>query len=272
MKKMTLLGAGMALALTGTFGATTANAATISDPQGVLLSTVEAVMTAESPTLDLTNSAGWVSGASLGGDPACSLDHPIIGGGVNPSDPIRRYVPLTINITKAGHFTFRIVDQNPAYTGNNSENPVSDPFLALYKDFNTADLDAGLQGCNDDAASSALSNPWSNGDTFPTNGVSNTNDRWSHFEVELEPGTYTAVFTTFLATADINSGAWSFPQQVTFEYWGPECSIEGATCSSGTLANTGISQSTTSVLGSIALMVSVAGVGALVVVRRSRRA
>jgi LPXTG-motif cell wall-anchored protein len=178
---------------------------------------------------------------------------------------------LPIVVTKGGHFTFRIVNQSPEYNNRNDENPVSDPFLALYGTFNTSDLDSGLVGCNDDAASSNLANPWANGDTFPTNGVSNSNDRWSHFETELVPGAYTAVFTTFIATDTINGGSWSYPQTVTFEYWGPECSIEGAVCASSSLPATGVDEATTSTVASVALVTALAGLMVIVALRRRAR-
>ena len=273
MNKTLKWGLGLVIASASIFGATAAQAATIADPQGVLLDTVDATMTADSPTLDLTNSAGYVANGYLSDDPQCTLDNI----NYNNSGPIRRYVALPIVVTTGGHFTFRIVNQSPEYNNRNDENPVSDPFLALYGTFTTSDLDAGLVGCNDDAYFSALTIPWSNGDEFPTNGVSNTNDRWSHFEAELEPGAYTAIFTTFIATDTINSGAWSYPQTVTFEYWGPECSIEGATCASAevpsaALPATGIDEATTSSVASFALMTALAGLTVLLVLRRRARA
>ena len=272
MNKTIKWGIGLVVASASLFGATAAQAATIADPQGVLLDTVDATMTAASPTLDLTNSAGWVADGYLGGDSQCVLDNV----NFNNTGPIRRYVELPIVVTKGGHFTFRIVNQSPEYTGDNFLNPVSDPFLALYGTFNTADLDTGLVGCNDDAYDSVLSPAWQNGDTFPTNGVSNTNDRWSHFETELVPGAYTAIFTTFLDTDSINGGAWTYPQTVTFEYWGPECSIEGAVCASpedasSSLPATGIDEGTMSTVASVALFTALAGLTMLVVLRRRAR-
>lgn len=272
MNKTITLGLGLVIASASLFGATAAQAATIADPQGVLLDTVDATMTSDTPTLDLSNSAGYVANGYLGGDSQCTLDNI----NFNNSGPIRRYVELPIIVTKGGHFTFRIVNQSPDYDGQNDKNPVSDPFLALYGTFNTSDLDAGLVGCNDDAYFSALTTSWSNGDTFPTNEVFNTNDRWSHFEAELEPGAYSAIFTTFIATDSINSGNWSYPQTVTFEYWGPECSIEGAACGSAevpsaALAETGIDEATMSTVASFALMTALAGLTVLVARRRRAR-
>lgn len=272
MNKTVKWGLGLVLASASFFGATAAHAATIADPQGVLLDTVDATMTADSPTLDLSNSAGYLANGYLGADPQCTLDNI----NFNNSGPIRRYVELPIVVTKGGHFTFRIVNQSPDYDGRNDKNPVSDPFLALYGTFNTSDLDAGLVGCNDDAYFSALTTPWVNGDAFPTNEVSNTNDRWSHFEADLEPGAYSAIFTTFIATDSINSGDWSYPQTVTFEYWGPECSIEGAACASAvepspSLAATGVDEATLSTVASVALLTALAGLTVLVARRRLAR-
>ena len=248
------------VAATSLFGATAAHAADIANPQGQLLDTVTATIPASPNTLDLNNSAGWLTDGNLAGNSDCNL---------NNDGPERVYVGLTIKINKAGHYTFRIVGQDPAFGGDTTTNPISDPYLALYQNFNTSDLDAGVVGCNDDAATSSFlsSNPWVNGDTFPTNGESNTNDRWSHFEADLQPGTYTAVLTTWsqITAADYNS---SFaPESATFEYWGPECGIETSACASSSkkkLATTG-SNSNETLFAGIALLVA----GASVV--RSRR-
>jgi LPXTG-motif cell wall-anchored protein len=159
------------------------------------------------------------------------------------------------------------VGQNPAYDNNIAANPISDPYLALYSNFNPSDLDAGVVGCNDDAASSSFlsSNQWFNGDTFPTNGESNTNDRWSHFEADLQPGNYTAILTTWAQITAAEYTSSFAPESATFEYWGPKCGIETAACAAKKkLATTG-SNSNESLFAGIALLVA----GASVV--RSRR-
>jgi LPXTG-motif cell wall-anchored protein len=59
-------------------------------------------------------------------------------------------------------------------------------------------------------------------------------------------------------------GAYA-PQSATFEYWGPECGVEGGTCptAASTLANTGVDVSGIALLASALL-----AVGIIVVLRR----
>lgn len=221
-----------AVLATSLLGATAANAADIPDPQGVLLDTVTATINgASSPSmLDLTNSAEWVDNGHLDGISSCAFS-------TDGAD--RAYKALTLRVVKAGHYTFRIVQTDPEFDGDISSSPMMDPYLALYREFDPAQLDDNVVGCNDDEYDD-LSTPWVNGDTFPTNGVHNTNDRWSNFQADLTPGNYTVLLTTY---GNYSSAAWSSigTQSATFEYWGPNCGIQGATCktASSGLANTG---------------------------------
>ena len=256
MKLSKLSAVAVAVAFVGSsvFGATAAHAADIADPQGTLLDTKTATITATPGVLDLNNSADWLVDGNLGGDSICNLD--VTGGD-------RVYQALNLKILLAGHYTFRIVQTNPEFGGDYTASPIQDPFLALYSGFTTANLDSGLIGCNDDEYNSALNPSWSNGDTFPTNGVSNTNDRWSHFEADLQPGDYTVVLTTW-APVTLANWAANAPQSADFEYWGPNCGIEGGTCNSAaSLANTGVDVSGIALLASALL-----AVGIVVVVRR----
>jgi len=258
MRTLTKVATVATLAVASVFGASAANAADIPNPQGVLLDTVTATITATPGTLDLNNSASWVSDGTLAGNASCGLD-------VTGAD--RVYQSLNIKIVKAGHYTFRIVGTDPVFAGDDTASPIQDPYLALYSGFDTANLDNGVVGCNDDEWDT-LANPWANGDTFISNGESNTNDRWSVFEADLEPGDYTAVLTTW-GPVTLASWAANAPQSATFEYWGPECGIEGAVCA---LPDTGANASVIGSSVAISAGLLVAGVLALVMVRRRQTA
>ncbi len=221
--KKIALPAALLLATTTMLAASPAQAADIANPQGVLLDTVTATITATPDFLDLNNSPSWVSDGNLATLSQCAFS---TDGGS------RVYKALNLKITKAGHYTFRIVGTAPAYNGDINESPIQDPFMALYKGFDPLHLDQNVVGCNDDEYDTV--NPaWVNGDTFPTNGESNTNDRWSNFESDLTPGNYTVILTTY---NQVTSAAWSpvAPQSATFEYWGPECGIETVACAAST--------------------------------------
>lgn len=75
IKKFAIAGSAAALVAASLFGATAAQAADIPNPEGVLLDTVTATMTADSPILDLNNSDGWVNdNGNLGGQEVCNFD------------------------------------------------------------------------------------------------------------------------------------------------------------------------------------------------------
>ena len=103
--------------------------------------------------------------------------------------------------------------------------------------------------------------------TFPTTGNSNTNNRWSHFTAELQPGHYSVVLTTWGAVTESDWAALVAadvaPQSAIFEYWGPECGIETAEC----LADTGV-DSQPALMTGLALLV----IGMAVIAVRRRRA
>ena len=257
MQSMTKFGAVAALAACALFSATAANAATIADPSGVLLDTVTATIPVNPETLDLNDSPSWASFVGnandglLAGQGDCML---------STQGPERVYVALNLTVVKSGTYTFRIVGTDPEFAGDSSGSPIQDPFMALYENFDPTALDTGVIGCNDDEYMILGANSWANGDTFPTNGESNTNDRWSHFTADLDPGNYTVVMTTWGPVTESDWAAFA-PQSATFEYWGPDCGIEGTTC----LAETGV-DATPSLNAGIGLLA--AGVAAVAVRRR----
>jgi LPXTG-motif cell wall-anchored protein len=180
--------------------------------------------------------------------PAEALEPAIGYNGTN----FRVYSTLSITILKPGEYTFRVVDSTVAVE---ADHPFNDPYLALYSRFSTSDLDAGVVGCNDDGSLE--------GDYFPGYETKEYNELYPYFTSTLQPGTYTLVLMTYgPVTADAwNSGNLG-PQSVTFEYWGPECGVEGGSCE---LAQTGVEPLGYLVASGALFLV---GAGALVIARR----
>lgn len=266
----------------------------IADPDtGVNLATRVATLPATAQQLDLSASAGWLSTGNLAGNGDCRLEiadipEPTSGQVVDPApeetaaleetpapeagtentDPapaealepatgyngseFRVYSTLSITILKPGEYTFRVVDSTVAV---GADHPFNDPYLALYSRFSTSDLDAGVVGCNDDGSLE--------GDYFPGYETKEYNGLYPYFTSTLQPGTYTLVLMTYgPVTADAwNSGNLG-PQSVTFEYWGPECGVEGGSCE---LAQTGVEPLGYLVASGALFLV---GAGALVIARR----
>lgn len=98
---------------------------------------------------------------------------------------------------------------------------------------------------------------------FNLNVKPNTNDRWSVFEADLQPGNFTAILTRRSPVTLADWGPFA-PESATFEYCGPECGIEGATRA---LANTGVDTIPT-LVGRNSPRVAGVGVAAVAVRRR----
>lgn len=174
----------------------------------------------------------------------------------------RVYSTLEITIVKSGVYTFRVVDST---LGPDADNPFGDPYLALYTTFDLNNLDSGVVGCNDDGGldQDADDNDIEGGVYFPGYETKEYNSLYPIFSSQLEPGKYTLVLMTYSA---VTAAQWQAenlgPQSVIFEYWGPECGVEGGTCA---LAQTGVD--TSGYLAAAAALL-LAGAGALVVARR----
>lgn len=182
---------------------------------------------------------------------------------------LRVYSKLSFTVVKEGLYTFRVVDA----TGVGGANDFGDPYLALYSAFDPQNLDANLVGCNDDIGTAALDvllpgynfntmDPYFEGYDAPEDGDIG---QYPYFAVTLAPGSYTLITTTFTAQ---DKASWVSdalgPQSVIFEYWGPECGIEGS-CDA-TLANTGVDVAGTVSLAGLALL------GGIVMLAWRRRA
>jgi hypothetical protein len=177
--------------------------------------------------------------AHMAGNEFCAIE--------DESGDYHPYTTDTVRILEAGTYTFRIVN-SPG---------VRDPFLALYEGtVDKANPDAGVIGCNDDIDNNDPPyDDLEDGDLFDDNGFDDydypeLDEYFSLFEVELQPGTYTIMLTTFsdfLANdgtggddfwydgngdSGVGSGAvgsqsnFSGTASTVFEYWGIDGGLE----------------------------------------------
>lgn len=249
MRSMTKIGAVALLAATALFGATAANAATIADPDGVLLMTEVVTIAPDALEFDLNNSDGWVSTKAVGGD---TFEYGLLDENAqcNLRNAVHAYNKVDITVTKAGTYTFRIVD-------GTGDLLATDPYMALFEDFNPEDLDPGVVGCNDDESGTDFG--WVTGDTVPGYADGGYDEHFSWFTVNLTPGNYTVMLTSWSGVPAVD---WVTTESSTFEFWGPDCGIEGIECS---LADTGV-DATPSLLAGFGLLA--AGIAAVLVRRR----
>jgi len=209
----------------------------------------------------------------------------------------RVYETLVVTVLTSGEFTFRVVGVTPLQSGEyfGSEDewfsydpnpwgdyvPIIDPVVAVYSTFNPADTDAGRVDCNDDT----------NADDFPSDGDAHDSEgrfidsRYSELTLDLAPGTYTVLLTTFdyigarliLTSAkdsldtDVPSfapavySATDLPEQTgTVEIWGQD----GGLVLGAQLAATGPSQPALGVLATFAALFVLAGASVMAVRRR----
>jgi LPXTG-motif cell wall-anchored protein len=256
MSNFIKFGAVALLAITSIFGATAAHAATVSNPDGVLLKTQVVTIEPGALELDLANSAGWFGSRVL----ASGEYYGILAANdlCNVKNQLHAYNTVDITVERAGNYTFRIVDGTGDLLG-------TDPYLAVFKDFNPAEIDPGVIGCNDDQNSTGLG--WVSGDTIPGYGAGEYDEHFSWFSVDLIPGNYTVMLTSW---AGVPAAEWDTTESSTFEFWGPDCGIVGAQCApvetpAKTLAATGVEASSSLLAG---LGVLAAGVAAVAVRRR----
>jgi hypothetical protein len=182
-------------------------------------------------------------------DDAEILDDDALIGGIADCDVqvgSHPYSTVDLTITEAGTYTFRVVDTDPVeedmYFGIDSDfSPVGDNFLALYTEFDSADIDSNVVGCNDDGddeKGSVAGNLWANvstaasarnqndGNIYTSTGYMLDN-QFAWFTVTLQPGQYTMVGTLYdeytesdwLARLD---DAEVTEASMTYEMWGPE--------------------------------------------------
>lgn len=97
-------------------------------------------------------------------------------------------------IENRGFYSFRVADLDPISSDVDFQQPdryMTDPFLALYSTFDPANAHLGVVGCNDDSDLDVY------GDYYLTSSGTVMSDRYSQFTVELQPGTYTLVLTSY---------------------------------------------------------------------------
>jgi len=190
----------------------------LADPDITSLSPLELART-EVVSIPATNPDYFIpASGSLGGNNDCGLE--ISGTAQHP------YKAISLTITQAGNFTFRISGTSPNTDLNSNtlelssaaiQPPIGDPFLAVYSDFNPADPDSGIVGCNDDG---------DNDPGYMTDGTVYSGV-WSQFDATLNPGTYTIVLATY-GTYDAATWATSsagLAQTASIQLWGPPGAI-----------------------------------------------
>lgn len=212
----------------------------------------------------------------------------------------RVYGIVEFTVLEGGEFTFRVVDVSPLQSGElmteddytswwtYSPNPwgdyvpIADPYLVLFTSFDPDAPNAGQIDCNDD------------GEFFEADASAYVHDSqgrhlsgvYSELAVELEPGQYTLLLTTYdevesldeaaapakaeSASATLNSAAYELDglpeQSATIEFWGVEDGLVlGHTAE---LADTGADQSVQTGLALGAVLALLLGALSIAVVRR----
>lgn len=244
------------------------------DPSGALLATEDATIPLNGPEFDIAVETDEFNEVQLAGIAGC-----VIMPGAHV------YGTIDITVTEAGLFTFRVIDTVPAEDDlyfNIPESPLGDNFLALYDEFNPADAEAGLLGCNDDGDDWAI-DEWDEtkliedesgmGDSFVETSTGYLlDDQFPWFGAELELGTYTLVAATWgpMSSAEWTAGEnqdgniWdAVDGTITYEMWGPEGALVVGTAEPE-LAETGFS-------GSIAIWAGIGLVGTAAAFAVARR-
>lgn len=193
------------------------------------------------------------------------------------------YAAQPFTVEKNGEYTFRMTGLEPVSSlfdslgsaASGEYHPLSDTMMALYRNFDPNESGAGIVGCNDDLRQLAL-----DGHDYDENhfNITESGDfiegHMPYFGVELEPGTYTMVFTTWEA---ISADEWAAGEAnqldvdyfeyeweptdstIHFEVWGPE---DGITLG---LADTGVEPALALWSG-----LALAGTGVAITVARRR--
>ena len=223
------------------FGEINVNLATlVEDPEGGLLATETATLTS-TPSFFETPVDAEVNGSGdplLGGVLECDVE-----AGAHP------YNTIDFTITEAGTYSFRVVDTDPVeedmYFGIESIfSPVGDNFLALYSNFDPADVSDAIVGCNDDAddVGAVAGDLWAeaaleeaargqNDKNIVTSTGYILDNQFAWFTTTLEPGEYTLVGTTYSTFDETTwvtrlSDAETDQASIVFEMWGPEGGLE----------------------------------------------
>jgi len=250
------------------FYATVLEAAPETVPSGSLLFTQDISISSPAPQITVAENDGGSGEHQLAGIAECGLSTDVGGAHV--------YGTLDFTITTAGTYTFKALSTSPAgsYAGLNPFDPIEDPFLAVYSEFDPVNPDSGVIGCNDDLNDVApgLHDAEYRGDGTIIEG------HVPYFSASFAPGQYTLVLMTWedLGSSDFDNGFAPFGEldfavgtkTTTFELWGPD---GGIALGHVALAATGAQTGAETGYGFVGL--AAAGLGiALVMVARRRRA
>jgi hypothetical protein len=219
-------------------------AGTVADPESTLLVTEEMVVALDAEEM-MVNGEVNDGDILLGANEACRLE---LG--------LHVYETLDLTITEAGVYDFRAIAVNPfsshLYWGL-GRTPSSDTFLAVYDNFDPANPNNGVVGCNDDADGSGVDYvevAFEENPALVTEAGDLINDRFPWFQSELAAGEYTLVLMFYQTagtdnfsigeygtTSEVYGDTWDpAPQSATFEMWGPAGGLELG----HTLADTGV--------------------------------
>jgi hypothetical protein len=151
----------------------------------------------------------------LGANPLCEMK-------VGP----HAYATTTVNISIEGEYSFRLVNTDTLTTDLQFWQPstvMRDPFLALYSAFDPTDPNANIVGCNDDINDLPTS-PFTDAGlyAYTTGSDQLIGGRYPQFVSNLQPGSYTLVYTTFRSESAEDWQNQGLKNIGTFEMWGPE--------------------------------------------------
>ncbi len=197
------------------------------------------------------------------------------------------YGTLDITVLLNGTYTFRGMSTDPlqAYVGYYAWDPIGDPFLALYSDFDPANPDDGVIGCNDD-----LNDVGAENDAEVLDDGTIIEGHLPYFVADLTPGEYTLVLMTYdeLGVDEFTAGMQhtyadedepGYPEtdtyrsfaigakSVSFQVWGPDGGLQigHAEAAAPTLAATGATP-----LAGLIMAFGLAFAGAVLVASRMR--
>jgi|GEM_PF-835506 len=159
----------------------------VDDPVGSLLTDIELLVPADAdPDLVVADDPQYWDDdddLTLGGFDDCGIDS---------GDHF--YASATVEVERSGTYTFRLADLLPTSRDllwSEPERYLEDPFLALYSDFDPTDGHLGVVACDDDSDLDEFS------DFYLTSSGTVMSDRYPQFTVELQPGSYTLVLTSY---------------------------------------------------------------------------
>lgn len=166
----------------------------VADPQGDIVDELEMLIpdnaTADMVVADDPQYYDADDDLELGGVTDCGI-----------TDGNHFYAEAEVVIENAGIYSFRLANVEPFSADVDFQQPgryLQDPFLALYSTFTPANGHLGVVGCNDDADLDEFS------DFNITSSGTMISDRFSQYTVELQPGTYTLVLTSYDDESEFN--------------------------------------------------------------------